>query len=310
MDTTSRSPWSPGGAEGPPYTEADMRRRLLVTFAALALFSTVSQTQIRNEKAPIRVGHYHLNVSSVAEHKKFWVDTLGGTPGKFGNEEIVKFGDVVLFLKEQKPTGGSRGTTIDHIGLSAPDVPAIAKKVVDAGYKRTVGRETAKATTPASGASAVYGQFEYLLGPDDVKVEIVTAKNGPPIAHHHVHYINPMYVEMRDWYVRALDATPRTGPNTFTDYFAGADLPGIGYMLNFFRLEREGTLVGSAGRVIDHVGYEVRGLEAFVKGLEAKGLKLQQPYRRDPAMGNIGTARLVDPWGTVVELTEGLEKAL
>jgi hypothetical protein len=293
-----------------------MTQTLIVTIAALAALTVLgpsTNAQIRNDKAPIRVGHYHLNVSSVAEHRKFWVDTLGGTAGRFGNEEIVKFGDVLLFLKEQKPTGGSRGTTIDHIGLAAPDVPALAKKVVDAGYRRTVGRETAAATTPGAGASAVYGRFEYLLGPDDVKVEIVTAsdpKNAPPIAHHHVHYINPMYVEMRDWYVRALDATPRTGPNTFTDYFAGADLPGIGYMLNFFRLEREGTLAGSAGRVIDHVGYEVRGLEAFVKGLEAKGLKVTQPYRRDPALGNIGTARLVDPWGTVVELTEGLEKAL
>jgi hypothetical protein len=74
--------------------------------------------------------------------------------------------------------------------------------------------------------SAVYGRFEYLLGPDDVKVELVTAMDpaSPPIAHHHVHYINPQYVEMRDWYVKALDATPRTGANTFTDYFAGADL--------------------------------------------------------------------------------------
>jgi catechol 2,3-dioxygenase-like lactoylglutathione lyase family enzyme len=145
-----------------------------------------------------------------------------------------------------------------------------------------------------------------------VKVELVTAMDpaAPPIAHHHVHYINPQYVEMRDWYVKALDATPRTGPNTFTDYFAGADLPGIGYMLNFFRLEREGTLTGSAGRVIDHVGFEVRNLEEFCRKLEAKGLKLSQPLHRMPALGNVTSATLVDPWGTVIELTEGMDGAL
>ena len=281
---------------------------------ALILASTVlayPAAQMRNKEAPIRVSHYHLNVSSIAEHKRFWVDTLGGKAGKFGNEETVAFGDVLLFLKQQKPTGGSRGTVLDHIGLASPDVPALAAKVVAAGFRRTVGRETAAtAAQPAGGVSEVYGRFEYLLGPDDVKVEVVTdAKAALPINHHHVHWINPMYVEMRDWYVKALDATPRTGANTFTDYFAGADLPGIGYMLNFFRLEREGTLTGTAGRVIDHVGFEVRNLEEFCKKLEAKGIKLTQPYRRQGPL-NIPTATMVDPWGTVIELTEGLEKAL
>ena len=287
-----------------------IRVTVALMFVAAAL--AYPAAQILNKEAPLRVGHYHLNVSSIAEHKRFWVDTLGGKAGKFGNEETVAFGDVLLFLKEQKPTGGSRGTVLDHIGLAAPDVPALVKKVVDGGYKRTVGRETAAtAAQPAGGVSEVYGRFEYLLGPDDVKVEVVTdAKAALPINHHHVHWINPQYVEMRDWYVKTLDATPRTGPNTFTDYFAGADLPGIGYMLNFFRLEREGTLTGTAGRVIDHVGFEVRNLQEFCKKLEGKGIKFTKPYGRLPALGNIASATFVDPWGTVVELTEGLDKAL
>jgi len=287
--------------------------RLLVPLLLACAAISRPAAQMLKKYAPIRVGHYHLNVTSVADHKRFWVDTLGGTAGRFGNEDIVKFGDVVLFLHQQKPTGGTRGTTIDHIGMAAPDVPALAAKVVAAGYKRTVGREIpAQTAQPGGGVSAVYGRFEYLLGPDDVKVELVTAMDpaSPPIAHHHVHYINPQYVEMRDWYVKTLDATPRTGANTFTDYFAGADLPGIGYMLNFFRLEREGTLTGSAGRVIDHVGFEVRNLEDFCRKLEAKGLKLTQPLHRMPALGNVASATLVDPWGTVLELTEGMEAAL
>jgi catechol 2,3-dioxygenase-like lactoylglutathione lyase family enzyme len=287
--------------------------RPLILILLIIAASSRPSAQMLNKDARIRVGHYHLNVSSVADHKKFWVDTLGGKASRFGNEDIVRFGDVVLILHQQKPTGGSRGTTIDHIGMAAPDVPALAEKIVAAGYKRTVGRETAAAAAqPNGGVSAVYGRFEYLLGPDDVKVELVTAMDpkAPPIAHHHVHFINPQYVEMRDWYVKALDATPRTGANTFTDYFAGADLPGIGYMLNFFRLEREGTLVGSAGRVIDHVGFEVRDLKDFCRKLEAKGIKLTKPLHKEKALGGVASATVVDPWGTVIELTEGMEAAL
>src|SRR5690349_16597601 len=115
--------------------------RVLLVLVLTGIAMSRPSAQMLNKDAPVRVGHYHLNVTSVAEHKKFWVDTLGGKAGRFGKEDIVTFGDVVLILHQQKPTGGSRGTTIDHIGMAAPDVPALAEKVVAAGYKRTVGRE-------------------------------------------------------------------------------------------------------------------------------------------------------------------------
>jgi sugar lactone lactonase YvrE/catechol 2,3-dioxygenase-like lactoylglutathione lyase family enzyme len=263
--------------------------------------------QLLNTDAPIRVGHYHLNVTSVEEHRKFWVEALGGTPGKVGNVEAVTFGDVFLFLRAGKPTGPTRGSTFDHIGFAVPNVPAFTKTVVAKGYRLTVGRELPGQPAPAQGDSAVYGQFMYLLGPDGVKVEIVTNKvpNPPPIAHHHVHFVNPQYVEMGRWMMNALDATERPGT---TDFFFGADLPGIGYMLNFFRWELKEPLVGTAGRAVDHVGFEVRNLDAHVKRLEARGLRLTTPVRVDAALGNVRSATMTDPWGTVIELTEGLEK--
>jgi len=186
-------------------------------------------------------------------------------------------------------------------------VPETTKKVVAAGYQLTVGREIAgqAAPAPSTGASAVYGRFSYLVGPDGVKVELVTneAPNAPPITHHHVHFVNKQYVEMQQWYMKAIDVTRRPGQ---TDFFIGADLPGVGYMLNFFRWELDENLVGTAGRAVEHVGFEVRNLEEFCRKLEAKGIKLTAPYRRDPAMNNMGTATITDPWGTVIELTDGL----
>ena len=277
--------------------------------AGLAAVPVVPAAQMLNAQAPVRVGHYHLNVSSVDDHKKFWVETLGGTATKVGAAEAVKFGDVLLILRPQKPTGPTRGTTFDHIGFAVPNVPNFTKAVVAKGYQLTVGRELPGQKPPDSGPSAVYGAFSYLVGPDGVKVELVTNKepNAPAIVHHHVHFTNPQYVQMGEWYMKALDATLRPGQ---TDFFFGADLPGIGYMLNFFKWEMNEPLVGTAGRAVDHVGFEVRNLEAFAKALDAKGIKVTTPYRRDPALNNVGTVTLVDPWGTAVELTEGLDKAL
>jgi len=54
------------------------------------------------------------------------------------------------------------------------------------------------------------------------------------------------------------------------------------------------------------VGFEVRNLQEFAKQLEAKGLKLTRPYGKDPAMNNLATVSMVDPWGVSIELTEGL----
>ena len=116
---------------------------------------------------------------------------------------------------------------------------------------------------------------------------------------------NEQFVEMQQWYMQAFNATLRPGQ---TDFFIGADLPGVGYMLNFFSWLPDEALVGTAGRAVDHVGFEVRNLEAFCRELERKGIALAVPYRQLPEYDNLGIAFLEDPWGTVIELTEGLRR--
>ena len=299
-----------------------MRTTILVLAALLSCAAPPVFAQlVSHADAPIRIGHYHLNVTSVEAHKKFWAGTLGGRAMKFGGIDVIEFPDAFIFLRVQKPAGPTRGTAFDHIGFAVPDVPAMATKLAGAGYRETTGREPKPgeppASTPkgdagpaASGTSAVYGRFAYFLGPDGVKIELVTSdqKDAPAIVAHHIHFINKQYVEMQQWYMKAFNATLRPGQ---TDFFIGADLPGVGYSLNFFRWEGDQSIthVPTAGRVVDHVGLEVKNLDAFCKALEAKGIKAVRPYRkRDAAMNNIATATIVDPWGVSIELTEGLDK--
>jgi catechol 2,3-dioxygenase-like lactoylglutathione lyase family enzyme len=291
-----------------------MKRMLSAVVLTLGL-APASQTsaQLLNKEAPVILGHYHLNVTSVDAHKKFWVDTLGGTAMKFGpdNIDVIKFPDAFLFLHVQPPTGPTRGTAFDHIGFAAPNVPALVARITANGYQLTDGREPAPGAAKAapSGPQPGGGAIAYVLGPDGAKIEIVTNRepNAVPFKHHHVHFINKQYVEMQQWYMKAFDATLRPGQ---TDFFIGADLPGVGYMLNFFRWEGDQNMnpVGTKGRVVDHIGFEVKNLEEFCRKLEAKGIKLTVPYRKDPALNNIGTAFITDPWGTSIELTEGLNK--
>ena len=59
------------------------------------------------------------------------------------------------------------------------------------------------------------------------------------------------------------------------------------------------------GRAIDHIGFEMKNLDGFVKKLESQGIKLEAPVRQLPN-SSLKIAFLTDPWGTYIELTEGL----
>ena len=56
--------------------------------------------------------------------------------------------------------------------------------------------------------------------------------------------------------------------------------------------------------MLDHIGFEVVNLEAFCRKLQMSGVTLDAPYTRQA--DGVATARLTDPWGTSIELTEGL----
>jgi predicted enzyme related to lactoylglutathione lyase len=141
----------------------------------------------------------------------------------------------------------------------------------------------------------------YVIGPDDIKVEIVEIKKQTiPIVSHHVHFFSQKPDEVNAWYVKTFGSKARAAA---TNGIIGSDLPGIGLSVS----TSKEPVAGTRGRVIDHIGFEVKGLEAFVKKLEAQGIKLDRPYTPVPALG-ISIAFITDPWGTYIELTEGLDK--
>ncbi len=118
------------------------------------------------------------------------------------------------------------------------------------------------------------------------------------VRHHHVHFFNQQIMESRAWYVKTFAAKPGKRGK-----FWAADLPGV----NLSWAESPEAVVPTKGRAVDHIGFEVKNLEAFVKGLEAQGVKFDVPYRPVPQLG-IAVAFFTDPWGAYVELTEGLSK--
>jgi catechol 2,3-dioxygenase-like lactoylglutathione lyase family enzyme len=274
--------------------------------AALGLLSSTTFAQLDAAKeGPIVYGHHHLNTASVAAQKKFFVDTLGGTPITIGtnNTEIIKFPNVLIFLANKAPTGGTRGTIVNHVGFGVPNLRQAIDKIKANGYPmitkteappdRKVVDDIALPAQPGGVSIA------FVLGPEDVKVELLEyPKQTAPITLNHVHFFNPKNTDMQAWYVKTFGAKSRTG-----GAFPAADLPGVA--LNFS--PSPDPVVGTQGRAIDHIGFEVKNLEAFCKKLEADGVTFNVPYRKVPALG-VAIAFFTDPWGTYIELTEGLDQ--
>jgi predicted enzyme related to lactoylglutathione lyase len=141
----------------------------------------------------------------------------------------------------------------------------------------------------------------YAMAPDDVKVELVEMKaQAAPIASHHIHFFGAQK-EMQAWYMQTFGAAAVNSANPAA--FTSAGLPGL--VMNF--APSQTPVVGTQGRAVDHIGFEVKNLEAFTRKLESQGIKMAVPYRQVPALG-IAIAFLTDPWGTYIELTEGLDK--
>src|SRR5205085_10381905 len=94
-------------------------------------------------------------------------------------------------------------------------------------------------------------------------------------------------------------AAPGRRYRSLDESYAAADLPGMNS--NVAPHEKVGPL---KGRRLDHIGFEVRNLEAFCRKLEASGVKLDRPYMKNA--NGLATAFFTDRWGVYVELTEGL----
>jgi len=116
---------------------------------------------------------------------------------------------------------------------------------------------------------------------------------------HHIHFFKQMNTEMQAWYAKTFGAA-MLPPNPGSA-FVQDQLPGV--FLNF--TPSPTPTVGTTGRAIDHIGFEIKDLEAFTKKLEAQGIKLDRPYTKIPQLG-IAIAFIKDPWGTNIEMTEGL----
>jgi catechol 2,3-dioxygenase-like lactoylglutathione lyase family enzyme len=258
-----------------------VQHALIVPLVLLTLTSLSGTARAASDGGGV-VGysHHHLNVTSVDEHKKFWVDTLAGTMTKVGSTDVVKFPGVLVFLRQQKPTGGSEPSAITHVGFFVKNATQLNDKFKAAGFKLLL-------EGPRVGL---------VVGPDDVVVECIeSAAITVPITFHHVHLLTADMEKAQAWYVKVFDGKPGK-----RGQFLIVDVPGV----NIAWMQTDKPVLPSKGRAIDHVSFEVQDLKEYCKALEARGVKFDQKYSKSKETG-VASAFFTDPDGAYIELTEG-----
>ena len=116
-----------------------------------------------------------------------------------------------------------------------------------------------------------------------------------PIRHEHVHFFLPEaeLPKAQAWYAKTFGGKAGTRNNAPV-----VDVPGG--QLRFAKADTKQA--PTRGRVLDHIGFDVKDHPAFVKKIEAEGIKLDEPPRKVPNGSTI--TYITDPWGTRIEIIE------
>jgi catechol 2,3-dioxygenase-like lactoylglutathione lyase family enzyme len=259
--------------------------------AGLWLASTLAAGTAAAQPAPfnevgVTMGHWHLVSQDVAANKKIFV-AMGGTPTTRGKAETVNFPDVRvnLNLDDEPPgKGGTVGSVVNHVGFIVNNVQEQVAKWKAAGVPVLPGNKDRL-------------DQAYVVTPDGVRIEILEDKTqAMPIRNEHVHFFVPEteIPKMQAWYVKTFGGkagTRNTAPIV--------DVPGG--QLRFAKADA--PQAPTRGRVLDHIGFDVKDLQAFATKIQAEGTKLDEPVRKVAASGTLLTY-ITDPWGTRIELVQ------
>jgi catechol 2,3-dioxygenase-like lactoylglutathione lyase family enzyme len=266
-------------------------KHVSVLAIAIALATPASAQLVEPNQVGVRMGHVHLVVKDVEAQKQFWVSIMGGTLVKNGPLELIKFPGVFVMLRQGQASDPPAGSIVDHFGFIVRDMKAALAKWKAANLK----------IEPTENPNEVY-----VVAPDGIRLEVYGEPALPTeVSMNHIHYYPSDVPAIKSWYVKAFGANPGRRPCvgciSKPRMIEADDLPGVN--LSFSPSAK--PLLPTKGRSLDHIGFEVDNLEAIVASLETKGIKMEGPIRQVPNT-KLKVAFLTDPFGTYIELTQGL----
>jgi hypothetical protein len=230
-------------------------------------------------------GHHIFRAKDVEAANKFWM-ALGGEPAALANIKLMKFPGVLLYISAPRGAnpapslGGNHGTTVEFITFKVKDLNASLAKWKDAGL---VAKSERGAAT--------------LMGPDEVQVRISEDKSlTTAIASDGIVMNVANAGEVSAWYAKWFGAKiGQSGGDMI------GDIPGARIV---FRVTKD-PIAPTRGHSLALLGFEVKDLQEFVKKYQDAGGKLDGQIATASA-AKLSVVQLTDPWGTSIEVSQGL----
>src|ERR1700756_3953028 len=243
-------------------------------FTALFLALILTAGTLAAQPAPfndtgVTMGHWHIASKDVEANKKIFL-AMGGKLFMPGGAPLIMFPGLYinLVLGDEKGDGGTEGSVINHVGFIVNNVQQRVAQWKAAGVKVLPGTNNRQ-------------DQAFVVTPDRVRLEILEDKTqSMPIRNEHVHFFLPAneVPKAQAWYVKTFGGKPGTRNDDAT-----VDLPGVQ-----LRLRKADTAQApTRHRVLDHIGFDVKDHAAFVKKIEAEGIKLDEPVRKSAAGNTI-----------------------
>ena len=268
-----------------------MKTNVLV---ALLFVSTLTAGTAAAQSAPfnevgVTMGHWHIASKDVEANKKLFL-AMGGKLYMPGGNPLIMFPGLFINLNlgTEKGDGATVGSVVNHVGF-----------IVDNVQQRVAQWKAAGVTVLPGGVLPAGGNRldqAYVVTPDGVRMEILEDKTqSMPIRNEHIH-LSLTAAEVpkaQAWYAKTFGG--RTGTRNDQPI---VDLPGVQMRFATADMKQAPT----RGRVLDHIGFDVKDHAAFVKKLEAEGIKLDEPVRKSPTGSTI--TYITDPWGTRIEIVQ------
>jgi len=266
-----------------------MKTLLVVALLLCSALTLFAQLPVPNA-AGVSAGHHIFRAKDVDVANKFWM-TLGGEPAALANIKLMKFPGVLLFISAPRgatpaapaqPTPGNHGTTVEFITFKVKDL------------KESLAKWKAAGIEPMKEYKDVT-----LLGPDDVQVRIIEDKNlSIPVSSDGLVMNAANVEEVSAWYAKWFGAKlSRNGSETI------GEIPGARIVFH----ETKDPIAPMKGHSFALLGFEVKDLPAFVKKYQDAGGKFDGTGAiATSAAANLSVIQLTDPWGTSIEVSQGL----
>lgn len=238
----------------------------------------------------VTAGHHIFRAKDVDAANKFWI-ALGGEPAALANIKLMKFPGVLLFISAPRAPrgaatpapslGGNHGTTVEYITFKSKDLKATLAKLTEAGIM----------------AKSEKGAIT-LVGPDEVQVRITEDKKlATPMASDGLVMNVADAAEVSAWYSKWFGAKiSKSGGDTI------GEIPGARIV---FHVTKD-PIAPTKGHSLGLLGFEVSDLKTFVQKYQDAGGKLDSQIAT-AASANLSVVQLTDPWGTSIEVSQGLK---